>query len=119
MQFLRYILSGGLAFVADYGSYALMLRAGVWYVTANVVSNVVGFFATFFLHRAIAFSGKGDPFDHFLRYCAMTAVSVAGQTAVLYGLVEWGGLGEEWAKIVSMGVVVLWNFFLYKFFVYV
>lgn len=118
-QFARYIVSGGLAFVADYGSYVLMLHAGMWYVTANIWSNVIGFFATFFLHKCITFRGKGDPFNHFARYCVMTAVSVAGQTAVLYALVEMGGLGEELAKVISMGVVVLWNFFLYKFFVYV
>ncbi|PIR50205.1 hypothetical protein COU79_00705 [Candidatus Peregrinibacteria bacterium CG10_big_fil_rev_8_21_14_0_10_54_7] len=118
-QFALYIFSGGLAFVADYGSYLLMLQAGMWYVTANLWANVIGFFATFFLHKFITFRTEGDPFNHFIRYCVMTAISVAGQTAVLYALVEFGNIGEEFAKIISMGIVVLWNFFLYKRFVYV
>lgn len=118
-QFALYVFSGGLAFIADYGSYLFMIWSGMWYVTANILSNVIGFFATFFLHKFITFRTEGDPMRHFVRYCLMTAVSVAGQTLVLYGLVESGYFGEELAKIISMAIVVLWNFFLYKFFVYV
>ncbi len=118
-QFSLYILSGGLAFVADYGTYLLLLNVGMWYVTANLWANVVGFFATFFLHKFITFRTEGNPYNHFLRYCLMTVLSVAGQTVVLYALVEYGSISEELAKIASMGIVVLWNYLLYKFFVYV
>lgn len=118
-QFGLYVISGGLAFIADYGSYIAMIRAGVWYVSANIYSNIIGFFITFLLHKFLTFQTTSKSAEHFIRYCIMTAVSVAGQTFVLWLMVRSGYVGEEIAKILSMGVVVLWNYFLYKFFVYV
>lgn len=118
-QFALYVVSGGLAFVADYGSYIAMIRSGVWYVSANIYSNIVGFFITFLLHKYLTFQTREKHMEHFIRYCIMTAVSVAGQTLVLYLMVQSNYVGEEIAKILSMGVVVFWNYFLYKFFVYV
>jgi hypothetical protein len=33
--------------------------------------------------------------------------------------VEWVGIGEELAKIIAMGSVAFWNFFVCKFLVFV
>jgi putative flippase GtrA len=118
-QFFLYILGGVLSAVADFGSYLALLYLGMWYVTANIAGNVIGFFTAFFLQKFLAFKGGGNGYAHFVRYCAATVVSVVGQTAVLYGAVEYAGISEETGKIISMGIVVLWNYFLYKHLVYV
>ncbi len=118
-QFLRYLLSGGTAFVLDFGSYFLLLNVGVWYVTANVVGNILGSFGAFLLHKYLVFEKKDKTAEHFVRYCIMNLVNAAAQTILLYMLVEYARLDEGDAKFLSWAITTFWNFFLYKFFVYV
>ena len=114
-----YLISGGLAVVVDFGSYFLLLQMDVWYVTANIVSNILGFFATFVLHKYIVFGKKDAVLNHFVRYCILTIINIVAQTMLLYAFVEYLHLDEGSAKFASWFITVLWNFFLYKFFVYV
>jgi len=118
-QFGLYLVSGSLAFLIDFGSYFLMLQLDVWYVTANIISNILGFFATFVLHKYIVFGKKDAVLNHFVRYCILTIANIVAQTMLLYAFVEYLHLDEGSAKFVSWFITVLWNFFLYKFFVYV
>jgi len=118
-QFGMYLVSGGLAVVADFGSYFLLLQLDVWYVTANVIGNILGFFATFLLHKYLVFGKKDEIVNHFVRYCILTGLNIIAQTALLYLFVESFHLDEGSAKFISWAITVLWNFFLYKYFVYV
>lgn len=118
-QFVLYLGSGGLAVLLDFGSYFVLLSADVWYVAANLVSNVLGFFGAFLLHKYIVFRKRGTLTSHFLRYCLLNVFNIAAQTLLLMALVEWLHLGEGDSKFLSWAATVLWNFFLYKFFVYV
>ncbi|MDO8648417.1 MAG: GtrA family protein [Candidatus Peregrinibacteria bacterium] len=118
-QFLLYLMSGGIAVLLDFGSYFLLLSLDVWYVTANIVGNVLGFFGAFVLHKYLVFQKREAMINHFVRYCIINVFNILAQTAILYLLVERLHLDEGSAKFVSWAVTVLWNFFLYKFFVYV
>lgn len=118
-QFLLYLASGGTAFVLDFGSYFLLLQAGVWYVGANIVGNVLGFFGAFLLHKYLVFGKRDKTAEHFVRYCIVNIINIAAQTILLYLLVEYARMGEGDGKFISWAITTFWNFFLYKFFVYV
>ncbi len=118
-QFLRYIVAGLGAVACDFGSYFLLLQAGVWYVAANIVGNILGFVATFLLQKYFVFGRKDDLAKHFLRFCLINLFNLLVQTALLWLLVERVGVDEGSAKFVSWAMTILWNFFLYKFLVYV
>ncbi|MDD5026161.1 MAG: GtrA family protein [Candidatus Peribacteraceae bacterium] len=121
-QFTKYIVSGGLAAVVDFGSYALLLRISNlhwWYTAASVTGSILGFITAFLLHKYFVFEKKNDFLKHLSRYIVADIINTGLTTLLLIGLVEWVGLGKEAAKIVAMGTVVAWNFFLYKFVVYV
>jgi len=46
-QFLRYVVTGGIAFVADFALFALCLYVFNWhYLVANLVALVVGLMLT-------------------------------------------------------------------------
>lgn len=118
-QFIRYVASGGLAVFLDFGSYFLLLWLGVYYVTANIVGNILGFFATFLFNKYFVFERKDRIMNHFVRYCLINLFNLIAQTALLYLFVERLHMDEGSAKFVSWGMTILWNFFLYKFIVYV
>lgn len=118
-QFLRYLASGGFAFVLDFGSYFLLLWLDVYYVTANVIANVLGFFGAFFFHKYFAFQKRDRIVSHFVRYCLVNVFNVVMQTILLYVFVEYAHLDEGNGKFLSWAFTIVWNFFLYKFLVYV
>lgn len=117
--FLRYLESGIAAALFDFGSYFVLLHLGVWYVTANIVGNALGFVSAFLFHKYISFQRSGSMLNHFVRYCVLNVVNIVAQTALLWIFVELLGIDASSAKVASWGVTVLGNFFLYKFFVYV
>ncbi|MDO8468460.1 MAG: GtrA family protein [Candidatus Peribacter sp.] len=118
-QFALYVLSGGTAAVVDFGSYSLLLYLGVWYIGASLVSGILGFATTFLMNKYVAFRKKDNMLRHLLRFFIVDMLNILAITLVLYGLVEGFGMDKQIAKILAMGMVVLWNFFVYKFFVYV
>ncbi|MDD5103914.1 MAG: GtrA family protein [Candidatus Peribacteraceae bacterium] len=118
-QFSLYVLSGGTAAVVDFGSFALLIRLDIWYVAATVVSGILGFFTTFLMNKYVAFKKKNDFMRHLLRFFVVDMANILVGAIVLYGLVDGLGMEKQVAKLLTMGMVVLWNFFIYKFFVYV
>ena len=118
-QFSLYVLSGGTAAVVDFGSYAIFIRLGVWYLAASVISSTLGFFTTFLLNKYAVFRRGNDFLRHLGRFFIVDMANTAASTGVLYLLVDSMGVEKQLAKLIAMGMVVLWNFFVYKFLVYV
>jgi len=118
-QFALYIVSGSAAAVMDLGSYLLFLHLDIWYLAASVMSSVLGFITAFLLHKYIVFKKTESFKKHLGRYFVVDIINTIVSTLLLFAFVEWFGIGEEIAKVIAMGSVVLWNFFIYKFVVYV
>ncbi|MDD3897304.1 MAG: GtrA family protein [Candidatus Peribacteraceae bacterium] len=118
-KFALYSLSGSTAAVADLGSYFLMLRLGVWYLAASVVSGVVGFFTAFLLHKYFVYRKRSAFMKHLLRYFVVDMMNLVVINSFLFVLVDVWDMDPRPAKFVALAPVVLWNFFVYKFAVYV
>lgn len=118
-QFSCYIGSGAAAAALDFGSYFLLMWMGVWYVTANIFGNVLGFFGAFLFHKYLVFHQHSGFVNHFVRYCILSLFNVVLQTMLLMLFVERLNIDAGSAKIASWILSALGNFFLYKFFVYV
>jgi|CXWL01.1.fsa_nt_gi putative flippase GtrA len=117
-RFGRYVFSGVLANAVDIGLFLLLTYFNVYFVLASVLSGAVGFFAAYFLHKHVTYRDSGASKTRFIRYSILTAFNYAALNMILFALVTYGHIPEGWAKVCSNGLVVLWNFFLYKRFVY-
>ncbi|MFH1671056.1 MAG: GtrA family protein [Patescibacteria group bacterium] len=118
-QFALYLVSGSLATGINYISFLFFLRIGIYYVTASVVSEIIGFVSAFILHKYIVFKKHGRIAHHFGRYCLLGVWNTIAISGILYFVVEFAGVPEEIGKLIGIATVVSWNFFLYKFFVYI
>lgn len=118
-QFFRYLLSGGSAAALELGSYKLMLLTGIWYLTAAIISSGIGLLSAFTFHKYFVFRKKENTTSHVVRYVILQGLNAIAQIALVYVFVEFVHVEPFLAKILAIGVVVSWNFFLYKFFVYV
>jgi putative flippase GtrA len=114
-----YLLTGATATVFDIGLYLILLWSDVWYIAASVTGGVAGFFSAFLLHKYVAFKKPQQIQRHFARFCLLSAWNIVATNAILYMSVDVFGIPEEPSKVLSNAAVVLWNFFCYKYFVYV
>jgi len=71
------------------------------------------------MNKYVAFKKKNDFLRHLFRFFIVDMANILVGAIVLYGLVDGLGMEKQVAKILTMGMVVLWNYFIYKFFVYV
>lgn len=117
-QFVRYLLSGGSAAFMELASYQVMLVAGVHYAIAAPVSGCAGLLSAFFLHKYIVFKKSGRTGSQVIRYAILQTFNFFAQWGLVILFVEGFGTHAIIAKILGIGCTVLWNFFLYKLFVY-
>ncbi len=118
-QFIRYLLSGGSAAFMELASYQVMLVLGVHYAVAAPASGCVGLLSAFLLHKYIVFKKSEKTGRQVLRYIVLQTFNFFAQWGLVILFVEAFGVHAIIAKILGIGCTVLWNFFLYKLFVYV
>mgnify|MGYP001375375252 FL=1 len=118
-KFAVYVFCGCTAAVVDIGTYFLLLHVGIWYIVANVAGGVLGFFTAFLMHKFVVFQKKDDFLKHLGRYFVVDMVNLVIITGLLFLIVDMGDIDEGPAKFIALAPMVLWNFFVYKFLVYV
>ncbi|MBM3228233.1 GtrA family protein [Candidatus Peribacteria bacterium] len=118
-QILLYLISGGASAVVEIGVYLLLLRWHVWYITASVAAFFLSYITAFALHKYIVFRKPEDFIKHLKRHLGVEGFNVLAGNALLFLLVEHTPIGEEWGKILTMGLGAAWNFVLFKFLVFV
>ncbi len=118
-QFALYIMSGCLAATVSFGGYLLLVHFDVWYIHASIISDTCAFITAFCMHKYVVFRKRESFVKHLGKYAGVEFINTLLATALLFLLVEYVGAPKELAKLISMGSVVMWNFFVYKYFVYI
>ncbi len=118
-QVLLYLICGTIANVVDIGLYWILFWLGMWYIAASVVSGVIATATSFLLHKYIVFERTEHMFAHLVRYLLFALFDIAAVAGILFVCVHYIGINEEISKVIANGAVVLWNFFAFKFFVYI
>ena len=116
--FLLYFLSGGIAAVVDFGGFTLLVSLELWYFHASLLSSIAAFFTTFFLNKIVVFRKKGATVHHLLRFTIVDLTNSAISNLLLFFFVSGIGIEAHIGKVMAMGIVVSWNYFIYRFFVY-
>ncbi len=118
IQFIRYVLVGGFAFVLDFGALVLLTsRAGIHYLVSAAIAFLLGLTANYLLSRAWVFPRR------VMRNAGIEFAVFAGIGLIGLGLNELGmwllssmvGLHYSLAKICTAAVVFFWNFAARKF----
>lgn len=118
-QFARYLFSGGLAAFIDLATYVILVAAGVDKFIASPAGNITGLLSAFFLHKFIVFREKRMTKMQFVRYMLLQVWNSAAQIGVIWLVVDQMHHDKTLAKILGIGLTVSWNFFLYKYLVYI
>ena len=115
-QFVRYLVTGGLAFVVDFGLYALCLYKFDWfYLLANLVGLVAGLVINYIMSIACVFSECKRVLED-RKTAEFTIFAVVGFLGVgineLLMLLMVGGFkwDEMISKMAAAVLVLMWNF---------
>lgn len=115
-QFLRYLVTGGLAFVVDFGLFALCLYVFEWhYLLANLVGLVAGLVLNYAMSILWVFTACERSLENrkVTEFSLFALVGVAGvgiNQLLMYGMVDGLEFNEMISKMVAAVLVLMWNF---------
>ena len=119
-QFIKYILSGLLAFGIEYGGY-VFLYAGLrlHYIIASLIVYSIVFWFSFLINRYWTFNSKSDIKKQIFLYILLFAFNlIVSNIFVMYTLTTILGINPYVSPFLKAGLVVIWNFYFYKRFIY-
>jgi len=122
-RFRRYLLVGGGAFLAEYGSF-LILFSGfrMWLWLANGSSFCIGLATSFLLNRLWVFSSHVKKYEkrahHQLAFYAGLSLINLMLTLLLVAYFKREGIDPRIGKILASGLTSIWNFILFKAFIF-
>lgn len=119
MQFCRYVLVGGIAFVADFAVFNGVLTLQGHYILATVVGFLVGVAVNYSL--CVYWVWRGTQARTRKDLAIFTLIGVGGlllTTVLMVLLVDFFAFDSRISKIVVAIIVLFWNFGLRKFFVF-
>lgn len=120
LEFLRYVVVGGIAFLADFGalvgSQELFFKQFAWGVyAAAVIGFVVGLAVNYFLSLIYVFTspkdcGKGRSVGAFLVFGIVGLVGLGLTELGMWLGIECLGWNYMVVKIFTTGAVLMWNY---------
>ena len=115
-QFLRYLVTGGFAFVADFGLFALCLYGFGWhYLLANLVGLVAGLVLNYLMSVLWVFTAckrilKTQKGIEFVLFALVGSAGVGINQVLMYLMVDGLGINEMVSKMIAAVLVLMWNF---------
>ena len=111
-QLIRFILTGGLSAIVDFGTYQLMLHFGLYIHLAKAISFVLGTTTAYLLNRRWTFqaSGGGRQFASVFGLYALTFAVQIGVNALVLTLVTHNFWGTTVAYVIAQGTATVINF---------
>lgn len=120
-QFLRYFVTGGLAFVVDFGGFALALYCfNVHYLIANLIGLIGGGFVNYLLSFGWVFSAQKRAMEkhrllEIIVFVLICLVGMALNELLMFVFVGIFVLQEMLSKMGAAIIVLLYNFFARKY----
>ena len=115
-QVLRYLVTGGFAFIVDFGLFALCLYIFEWhYLLANLVGLVAGLVLNYTLSIVWVFTACKRTLEKkkVAEFTLFALVGIAGvgiNQVLMYLMVGILDLNEMVSKMIAAILVLLWNF---------
>lgn len=114
-QFVKFGIVGATNTAWDFGVYYLLTR-GVFgftlhFLTANIIAFSISVVNSYILNRAWTFrSTDGRHHVLFVKFLTVNLVTLGLYEVLLYLLINRAHLFDLLAKLISIGVVMVWNF---------
>lgn len=115
----RYLISGASVFMMDLALYLVLagvLAVKPWW--ANLIATPIIWVYMYIVHKYFTFKSRGKVFYESPKFLALTLFNTLIIPVLLYLLINNGGVNYLISKVLVTGLVVLWNYPIYKSWVY-
>ena len=120
-SFFRYLIAGGLAFATEYSAFILLNTLfSTRVILYHILSFLLGLLVSYALNRQWAFRSKRfakKAKDQMIAYFSLAIFNLIFTTVLIYALTSVGLLPLISKLIVMLGVV-LWNFIIFRYFIF-
>lgn len=118
-EFVRYLITGGSAFVLEYILYmALYKWAGLDYALSMVIVYTALFAGTFVVTRKWTFRSEENPRRQLFLYFLLFLFNVYVGNYVMMRFLVGTGVPAEIAPFLKTAMITAWNFLIYKYVIY-
>jgi putative flippase GtrA len=120
IQFSKYFIVGVGAVILDMGSLILLKTyLVISAVEAVILNQVIVLAYVFYLNKHWAFKEQGRTGRQMLRFAVVVAFDYLFSVAAMYVFNDHLKFDYRLVRLASIAIAVCWNFFLYKYWVYV
>ncbi|MGE5557002.1 MAG: GtrA family protein [Bacillota bacterium] len=118
-QLIKYLITGFSSFGLETSLLFLLTeRAKLYYQYSNIIAYVVVFWFNFLLNKFWSFGSKRNMARQLILYTPLFIFNLAFNYFMMYLLTDVVRLFYLFSKVIVVGMVVTWNFFLYKKVIY-
>ena len=118
-QFVQYFFVGLLATIVEWmGFYSFNELLGLNYLLATALAFFFSTFANWGFGRLIMFKGTGNLVKEILKIYVVSIMGLIMNLVIMYVLVDAFLFKEMISKIITTGIVFVWNFLIRKLLVY-
>lgn len=113
IQFLRYIFVGGFAAVVNIGAlYILKDIFNLYYLIANAIGFILGLITNYILSKSLVFTKEkmNNSIIEFTIYAIIGIIGLILDSLFMWVFTSKIGIYYMISKIVSTGLVFIWNF---------
>ena len=114
-QFLKYGVTGGLAFILEYSTfYILSSIIGLWYIWSNSIAMIFGFAISFTLNRYWSFKSTANPIKQLIKYGILFLVNLGISNLLMMLFIDVFDMKSMISKFITISILICWNFVIYK-----
>jgi len=114
-HFILYGIIGGMSAGLDFLIYTFLCKLGLNYQIANVISIHCGIFCSFLFNRRYNFKITDKTLLRFFSFYIVGLTGLALSAILLYAMIDIIAWNEIYAKLLSIIVIAVVQFFLNKF----
>ena len=120
MQFVKYGISGCTSFVVEYSVFVglTLLFPRISILIPNSIAMFTSFWVSFLLNKFWSFKSQGQFMKQLTKFVMLFFINLGVSSLMLYLMVSVGGMNKFIAKLITIGVIVCWNFIIYKKVIY-
>lgn len=119
-QFIKFCVVGGVGMIVDFGITFLCkekLRLNKY--IANSLGFITAASSNYLLNRVWTFrSHDPEVAQQYMQFIGIAAIGLLLNNVIIYLLNDKARLGFYWSKLLAIGCVTLWNFFMNYFFTF-
>lgn len=119
-KFIKYLIAGISTVLLDIISLVALKKMFFFSATLAVATNqIIVWFYNFSINKHLVFQNKALPYKQFLRYLILAGSNYLLAIAVMYIFSDILGIYYLTVRLATIACMTIWNYIIYKYWVYV